>query len=220
MAEVRYPTTAILGLFTGEVATPWEGKAPSAISKSKRFGPLKVTPLGLEGDHQADLEVHGGVDQALHHYSAEHMPFWKSEFPDHDARFGPGCFGENISTPDFTDDSICIGDVVELGTAVVQVTQGRKPCWKLDAHIGRPGMAYSFRKTLKTGWYYRVLETGTVKEGDAARVVERTSQDWSVSRVTKALFDAKLDKVLADQLAALPHLSKVWRDHFSKIGEA
>ncbi|MEM7721278.1 MAG: MOSC domain-containing protein [Pseudomonadota bacterium] len=211
------PCATIIGLYTGRISARWAGKPPSAIGKTRQDRPLRVSTLGLEGDEQADPEAHGGPDQALHHYPADHMKTWQRDIPKLAHIFVPGCFGENISSTGFTESNMCIGDILSLGTSFVQITQGRRPCWKLDAHIGHPQMAYHFRKTARTGWYYRVLEQGEVEPGCLMRVLDRPLPEWSVFDVTTARFAARLDPGVADQLANLPHLSDLWRRHFAKM---
>src|SRR5690606_20539649 len=122
-----------------------------------------LTKTGLCGDEQADLTVHGGTDKALHHYAADHYQVWQAIFPDIAERFVPGGFGENLSTTGIDEETLCIGDVIRIGEAVVQITQGRQPCWKLSAHIGRDDMAARFQKSGRTGWYYRILQEGFIE---------------------------------------------------------
>ena len=219
MRQSGSETAQVVGLFIGKTAYPWAGKPGSAIAKSAHYGRLGVSILGIEGDEQADPEVHGGPDQAIHHYASEHMSFWNAELPGQGKPFRPGCFGENVSTIGFTEETLCIGDILTLGTAIIQVSQGRKPCWKLDAHIGQPGVAYRFQKTARTGWYYRVLETGTVEPGGEMSVLERPEPRWPIIKVTRARFDPTLDRDTAQELAELAPLSRVWRTHFRKVVE-
>jgi len=210
-----FPAT-VTGLYVGKTENRWLGKPPSAIAKHPVEGPLKLGPVGFEEDKQADLAVHGGEEKALHHYAADHYEFWKSEFPEFSDCCRPGGFGENISTTGVVEGDLCIGDILKLGTALVQVNQGRQPCWKLNAHTGNHKMAYRFQKTGRTGWYYRVLETGQVQVGDQTKLVERLNSEWPLDKVIAARFDPALSKSDADALVALPQLSQRWRDAFKK----
>lgn len=207
------PRTRIEGLFVGEPRDRWPGRPPSAIGKHRSEVPLDLTGTGFVGDAQADLKVHGGREKAVHHYPAEHYPAWRAELGDRDA-FAAGGFGENVSTTGLTEDDVHIGDVFRLGQAVVQVSQGRQPCWKLSAHVGEERMAHLVQKTARTGWYYRVLEPGRVAPGDAVVLVERRQPDWSVRRVTLARFDRALDPATARAIAAIPELNEGWRAAF------
>jgi len=206
----------ITGLFVGRIEERWPGKPPSAIAKHAVSGSLELNMTGFEEDSQADLAVHGGVEKALHHYAAEHYDFWKLEFPELSERFQPGGFGENISTTGITEHDLCIGDIIKLGNSLVQISQGRQPCWKLNAHTGNDKLAYRFQKTGRTGWYYRVLEPGTVELGDQIILMERPNEMWSLSKLIAARFNRAISPEDASALAALPQLAQGWRDVFEK----
>lgn len=107
----------------------------SGIVKTPAAGPLMLTPTGLEGDEQADLRHHGGVDKALHHYPVEHYAVLAAEWPQCAAAVGAGFLGENISTRGLDEHALCIGDVLRIGEARVQVSQTRSPCWKIDLRL-------------------------------------------------------------------------------------
>lgn len=205
-------------IFLGEIQERWPGKPPSAIGKMTARGPQAVTKIGLSGDVQADLEVHGGVGKAIHHYPAEHYPFWRAELSGTidpaSPRFQPGGFGENLTTMGITEDVVCIGDVFRWGTATVQISQGRQPCWKLTAHTGVSQMAYLVQKTLRTGWYYRVLTEGEAAPGDHLTLAERPHPGFTVARVTGARFSPRLIPDEAFELADLEWLDPGWKETF------
>ncbi len=212
-----YPETTVDAVFVGHVRLLWPGKEPSAIFKTRTDNRLTVSFAGLFGDEQADLVNHGGTDKAIHHYPADHYPFWREEFGAAATDFGPGRFGENLSTIGLTEADLCIGDHIRIGTALVQISQGRQPCWKLSTHTGIDQMAYRVQKTARTGWYYRVLEEGELGAGDHLRVVDRPNPLWSVERVTRARFDRHLDPAIAAELAQLPELARGWRASFLRM---
>nr|WP_276562463.1 MOSC domain-containing protein [Hoeflea prorocentri] len=205
-----------MSLFTGKPKDRWPGRPPSAILKHSAEGPLSLGKTGLEGDQQADLSVHGGPERAVHHYASEHMAFWCETYADTDFQFVPGCFGENISTSGVHEENLCLGDVLTMGTAKVQVCQGRQPCWKLNEHTGIASMAARFQKSARTGWYYRIIETGMVEAGDEMALIERKHPEWTLNRLITARFDPKLAVEEANELAALPALSSSWREAFEK----
>ena len=206
----------ISGLYAGRAAERWDGKPPSAIGKTAVDGRARLGYDGLDGDEQADRSAHGGPDKALHHYPADHIAAWAADLPESADRFRPGGFGENISTTGITEADLCIGDVIEVGGCVIQVSHGRQPCWKFAAHMGREDFAYRVRKTGRTGWYYRVLTPGEVGLCDMMRLVERPQPDWTLARVITAHFDPKLDASIASALADLPELAAAWRADFAK----
>ncbi len=208
------PSGKIIGLFAGKPETLWEGRPPSAIRKQAVNGPVEITPAGLAVDEQADLTVHGGAEKAIHHYASEHIPFWQQMFPENSHKFVPGCFGENISTHGLTEHNLCLGDVLSMGSAIVQICQGRQPCWKLNEHMKNRQLAAQFQKTLKTGWYYRVVECGVVQKGDTMRVIERPNPAWPLHKVIEARFTRSLDDLALRDLALVDALSESWRTAF------
>ena len=120
---------------------------------------LWLDRLNLEGDGQADLEIHGGPDKAVYAYPSEHLPVWSAELGE---ELGPAAFGENLTTAGATEDDVCIGDRWLWGDAVLEVCQPRSPCFKLAMHRGRGDIGRRFRESGRTGWYFRVLEPGRV----------------------------------------------------------
>ncbi|WP_037316266.1 MOSC domain-containing protein [Ruegeria halocynthiae] len=211
-------TARVNGLFLGAAKDRWEGKPPSAIQKDRVSGPQDISFNGFSGDEQADLTVHGGAEKAIHHYAFDHYSAWQSE--GHLApNTNPAAFGENISTRGLTEDNLCIGDILTLGTATVQISQGRQPCWKLGLHTGNKKMPYLFQKTGRTGWYYRVLEPGSVAPGDVIALVERRHQDWSVKRVTQARLTRRVSPHEAEILANIEDLAPGWRAAFARMAD-
>ncbi|MGC3937292.1 MOSC domain-containing protein [Roseobacter sp. EG26] len=208
--------TAITGLFTGKIQIPWRDKPASAIHKTAVSGKQVITSLGFENDAQADLSVHGGADKALHHYAADHYAAWQKEgmIPQDQT---PAAFGENISTFGLTEDQICIGDIFHLGSALIQISQGRQPCWKLNAYTANDAMAYQFQKSGRTGWYYRVLETGSVAVGDEIKLVDRPNPSWTVAFVTRARLSRKISAENARKLARVAELADGWRTAFEAM---
>lgn len=206
----------LLDIFLGQPEHRWEGKAPSAIRKVVASGAVAVTETGLNGDRQADTEVHGGPEKAIHIYPSEHYAHWRTVFPDQEAIFRSGGFGENLSTEGFTEEDLCVGDVLSVGNVRLQVAQGRQPCWKLNLHTDNPAMAANFQKTGRTGWYFRVLEAGTISAGETLEVVERPRPDWNLRDVILARFNPRLDPAIAGALSELKELAEPWRQAFAR----
>lgn len=219
MPTTQAPSTLsarIDGLFFGTVASPWEGRAPSAIAKTALPGAHEINELGFVADEQADLRHHGGPEKAIHHYAKDHYAKWMSEGEMPDGTV-PAAFGENIATLGITEELVCIGDTLRLGSAVVQISQGRQPCWKVNAHTANRKMAALFQKTGRTGWYYRVIEAGVVSVGDVITLLERPQPDWSVKRVTAARLTRRVSQEDAATLSVMPELADGWREAFRKI---
>ena len=195
-------------------AQPFRGEEHSAIAKAPVTGPVRVGPLGLEGDEQADRAHHGGVDKAIHHYPRDHYPFWQNELDGHALLNRPGAFGENITTTGLTETTLCLGDRLKLGTATVEVSQGRQPCWKLDHRFARKGVMAGVMQTARSGWYYRVVEPGTVQAGDTLDLIERPHEGWTVERVFRLVLTGRPDRDREDlqQLFGFPALAATWRE--------
>jgi len=207
--------TKIDNVFAGTVTERWPGKPSSAIGKQPVSQRASIAMDGLTVDQQADLTVHGGPDKALHHYPADHYVDWRAELGRMDLL--PGSFGENLTSTGLTEKTVCIGDIFSLGTSRVQISQGRQPCWKLNAHTGEGRMAFLFQRTGRTGWYYRVLSPGSVAPGDTIELIDRPHPDWSLERVTAARLTRKVDTDDAAVLATMPELAAGWRAAFDKM---
>ncbi len=213
--------TSILALLGGKAA-PFARSEASAIAKAPLSGPRRIGFLGLEGDEQADHRYHGGPDKALHHYPAEHYDYWRSKAPDHPLLQSAGAFGENISTRGLTEDQVCLGDRFRLGTALVEISQGRQPCWKQAHRMEWTTLPAMMVKTRRSGWYCRVIEEGDAAAGDDLVLVDRPSPDWSVSRVFGLIVggDHKNDRAALLALARMEVLFQGWRERALELYQA
>ncbi|CAB3718622.1 MOSC domain-containing protein [Achromobacter piechaudii] len=207
-------------LLTGTVRPLGDSGRDSGIDKHPVSAPLWLGAEGLRGDEQADRRFHGGPEKALHHYARDHYPGWLAELGERAILAAPGAFGENISTSGLTEADVCVGDVFRAGTALIQVSQARQPCWKLDHRFGQRGMAARVQASGRTGWYYRVLQEGWLCAGDTLALCERPHPQWSLARVQDVLNRRVLDTDVLHALAALPELSPNWRALFEKRAEA
>ena len=202
----------ILTLLAGPVVPFGPAGQLSAIHKLPLAGRVPVGREGLLCDQQADRAHHGGVEKALHHYAFEHYQAWLEERPLlAPALKQPGAFGENFSTLGMTEDNVCIGDVYRAGSVLVQVSQPRRPCWKLNRRFGAEDMARRVQDSMRTGWYYRVLKEGEVAAGDALQLIRRPRPDWTLARVLRCFFHATLDYPELRGIADLPELADSWR---------
>lgn len=193
----------------------------SAINKLPLDGPAAFDEHGLVADEQADLSVHGGVDKALHHYPFDYYERWLSYLEDTPLPAGidltvPGAFGENISVDGLIDSEVCLGDIFSLGSGVVQISQGRQPCWKLNHRFQNPLMVKLVMQSGMSGWYYRVLEPGVVAAGDRLVLKERLAPSWRLNRVTRLIFDKASALADMEAVVKLPYLSESWRQHLLK----
>lgn len=214
----------ILALLTGKPRPFREDGTMSAIARQPVAGPVVLGELGFEGDAVADTVHHGGPDMALHHYPFDHYAFWQQRLDRHKLLQTPGAFGENISTRGLVETDMRIGDKFRLGEALVELTKGRQPCWKLDHRFGVSGkqsVMTEIVRTARCGFYYRVLEPGRVQTGDVMRLVEAGPAAWTVDRVFKLLvaghYKAEPEAVRA--LAQLPQLADDWRKRAAALAD-
>ncbi len=177
---------------------------------------LHLGRTDLDGNAQADLKNHGGPDKAVCCYSAEHYPSWRDLLNLTEEAFGPGAFGENFTVTELTEDAVCLGDIYTVGTATVQVSQPRMPCWKVGRRWERPALPGEMTGTGRTGFYLRVLEEGEVGPGDALTLGERPLPEWTVARLNDALYVHKNNQAQDEELSHLPLLAEVWRRTFRR----
>ncbi len=191
------------------------GHATSAIAKQPVEGPVAVHRLGLEGDEQADLRVHGGEDKALHAYAWPHYAVWRQELPGCPLLEAPGAFGENLSIDGLAESGTCLGDRWRLGSAIVVVSQGRQPCFKLNLRFGVDDMAARVQQSLRAGWYLRVEQPGTIAAGDAVTLLERPHPDYTITRLLALIRDRETRPDEIARVLALP-LTPAWRKLFER----
>ncbi len=189
----------------------------SGIYKSPITGRVRLSPDNLAGDGQADLTVHGGVDKAVCVYSLDHYPFWRDELGVREC--GPGWFGENFSVEGQTESQVAVGDTYRVGTAVVQISQPRAPCWKLGRRWHRLDMPKLVVESGRTGWYLRVLEAGDVERGDGLTLVERPFPHLTIDAANAARHrrGGSIDIEAARELANCPALAEAWRRGFRNV---
>ena len=187
----------------------------SAMAREATGKSVMLRRDGFDGDQVADTKVHGGPEKALHLYPPEHYPFWMAKVQGHDLLNTAGAFGENISASGLTEDKVKIGDQFRMGDAVIEIAQGRQPCWKIDHHFGVHGLSREIIRTGKCGLYFRVIEEGAVKAGDPLQQIYSPPHDWTVARTFKLLIGGghRADGAVEElhQLAALETLAEVWK---------
>ncbi len=177
---------------------------------------LHLGRTDLAGNAQADLKNHGGPDKAVCCYSAEHYPDWRSLLNLTEEEFGYGAFGENFTVSELTEEAVCLGDIYTLGTATVQISQPRMPCWKVGRRWGRPDLPGEMTQTGRTGFYLRVLTEGEVGAGDTLTLQERPLPEWTIARLNTALYVDKNNAERDQYLSRLPHLAEAWRRTFRR----
>ncbi|MDX6021396.1 6-hydroxyaminopurine reductase [Scandinavium sp. V105_16] len=201
---MRYP----MDVFTGSVQQ-YDGSRPSAIAKRQVDGELELTDRGLVGDEQAEKKIHGGPDRALCHYPREHYAEWAREFPEQADLFCAPAFGENLSTIGMTEKTVFIGDIYRWGEALIQVTQPRSPCFKLNYHFGISDLSSLMQSSGKMGWLYRVIVAGKVSTEQPLEQVSRLS-DVSVYDAAAIAWYTPYDDEQYRRLLSAAGLSVSW----------
>lgn len=181
---------------------------PSGFVKTPVNWTLQLGPEGLEGDGQADRRYHGGPDKAVCVYPSEHYPSWSERLG---RLLGPAAFGENFTTVGLTERFVCIGDIVKVGSAVVQISQPRQPCFKLAARHDEPRLALWVQESGLTGWYFRVLWPGVVRAGSQLNLIARPPEAVSVHEANRVMHVDTRDRGGIQRLLAQDALSASWR---------
>jgi MOSC domain-containing protein YiiM len=189
-------------------------KVLTGIYKEPVAGKHKISALGITGDKQADLKVHGGVYKAVYSYPFEHYESWSRELGQDSFPFGQ--FGENLTISGLMEDEVRIGDVFRVGTALLEVTQPRVPCFKLAHKMNLPKFPALFTASLRTGFYHRVLEEGEVSAGDAIERVKTDPQSITVREMMRIMHIDREDFVTMEKAIRIPALTPSWREELQE----
>jgi MOSC domain-containing protein YiiM len=143
----------------------------TAIHKTPVDGPVAVSALGLQGDEQADLSVHGGLEKAVYAYPAEHYGFWRDArqragVGGIDIQLNHGAMGENLTLHGLLETDVWVGDVLRFAHCVLRVSQPREPCYKFNAAMGFNTAVKEMALSGLCGFYLSVDESGTVQAGE------------------------------------------------------
>lgn len=196
LAEIRFGRVAPLGVTrTGYAKTP-------------AIGAVRAHELGLVGDEQGNLRMHGGPEKALYAYTVAHYAAWVAELPQHAGKLIPGGFGENLVVAGLDEASLCIGDRWRAGEVVMEVCQPRNPCSTMAAWFDDAGMPKRFLARRRSGWYCRVIQPGLMAAGDALTLERRLDGAWTIARLL-AVADGD-DPDLLEVAAAHDRLAGEW----------
>ncbi len=185
----------------------------SGIHKKPIEGKIFLDNLGFRGDGVADSNHHGGRDKAVCVYCVDHFSFWEKEL---NREMHPGAFGENLSVTEWTEKTVHIGDIFQIGEAQVQCSQPRQPCHKLNKVFDFQAMACRVQTTGYSGWYFRVIQPGSVTAGDEITRVQGDPQRISVDTANNLMHTNKKDWTGIKQILSVAALSDSWRETFEK----
>lgn len=206
----------IVGPMVGSVMPLGSRQAPSGIDKHPVDRPLHLGTSGFEGDAQGDTKRHGGPEKAVHHYPFDHYAAWRMHLGERPVLTRPGAFGENLSTIGLLETAVAIGDVFTLGAAIIEVSQGRQPCWKLNERFGSGTMARDVQTSGRTGWYYRVVKTGLVTPDDRLVLIDRRAPEWTIGRIWRIFYVDTMNVKELEAIATLSPLAAGWREHAAR----
>ena len=186
----------------------------TGIFKQPVSGSVPLRKLNLDGDRQADLRVHGGPNKAVYGYPSEHYDFWRCELPGTELPWG--MFGENFTTAGLKEDDLHVGDLFQIGSAIVMVRQPRVPCLKLAAKFQRDDMPKRFLLSGRSGFYFSVEREGEVAAGQPFELLSRDDGGITVAEVNRLFVQEKDDHTLLQKAMSTAALPEEWRGYFSR----
>jgi MOSC domain-containing protein YiiM len=189
-------------LFNGQIIT-------TAIFKDPVKGPISLRKLNLDGDKQADLTVHGGLDKAVYSYPSEHYVYWRKQFPNTDLVWG--MFGENFTTEGLFEDAVNVGDQFQIGSAKLVATQPRMPCYKLGVRFGRMDVIRRFMASDRPGIYFKVLQEGQVEAGDKISIIRKDENNVTIKDIVRLYVRDDEDIETMRRATKIEALPEGWR---------
>lgn len=187
----------------------------TGIFKNPVEGPVAVGAVQMAGDRQADLRNHGGPDKAVYGYPWEHYAHWANALERDD--FTPGQFGENLTTEGLLESELCVGDRLRVGSVLLEVSQPRMPCFKLGIRMKLPGFPKVFLQSGLVGFYFRVLEEGSLQAGDSITLTPSAHARVSVQQISHTRFFDTQNREMIETILSNPALAQVWRKDFEDI---
>ncbi len=188
----------------------------SAINKQQVTESLFLSELGLEGDECAEQKFHGGIERALHHYPAEHYHFWQHQYAEPAEKWKAPGMGENLSTLGMNEENVCIGDRYQWGEAIIEVSQPRSPCYKLNQRWEAVDVSVLMQQLSRCGWLYRVIKPGRVNVDSELILIAREDGALTVKQVCELFFSDPLNQEGLLRLQSIKTLSQSWKNTVTK----
>ena len=191
----------------------WNNKTIlTSIFKNPVADRRRVSFTNIEGDEQADLRVHGGIEKAVYAYDVLHYHHWKNILPRDDWEWG--MFGENLTTSGLLDSEARIGSIYQIGTTKLQVIQPRFPCFKINIRFALPDMIEKFMQQKRNGIYFKVIEEGHVQVEDEIILTELSPYPVTVQQYVESYYSKGSDKEILDTILSIPYLPQRQRSAF------
>jgi len=184
----------------------------TGIFKTPIRGAVQLNRLNLEGDVQADLQAHGGVNKAVYFYPFEHYDYWRKTLPE--VELTPGIFGENFTVERMLETEVRIGDHYRIGEAIIRITQPRIPCYKLNVRFNRPDMVQRFLKSQRLGFYAAVIREGRVEAGEEIILLQQAAHGITVNDFIRWYTIHKSDVKGMQKALSFDDLPDFWRKYF------
>lgn len=205
---MKVETLAVAGPRT----VSWKGReVVTSIFKSPVPGPVAVRRHNLEGDRQSDLSVHGGEYKAVYAYAAEHYDWWRETLG---RELEPASFGENLTIRGLTEVPVNVGDIFRVGSAELEATAPRLPCFKLGIRFADERMVRVFAESRRYGSYFRVVTEGELEAGASVERIHADPEGIPVSEIARVTLFDRSDTPMLERLAGHGRLDPSWRDHF------
>lgn len=193
--------------------TDFKGKkTTTGIFKEPINKRIMLRTLNLDGDKQADLKVHGGINKAVYAYPVEHYGYWNKVFPK--MKLPYGMFGENLTTEALMETEVNVGDVFQIGSSKVIATQPRMPCYKLGLKFGQMDILKMFLDSGFSGIYFKVLKEGEIGLGDTIRLIQRDPNHITISEIVRLYKEDKADIKTMQRAIKIKDLPEGWKQYF------
>lgn len=199
----------LTNIYCGKVAERYG--IETAIDKHPVNTSLYLSVDGLAGDECADKLHHGGLERALHQYPAEHYAYWQQKYNTDNAWQAAG-MGENISSIGMTEQTVCLGDRYQWGEAIIEVSQPRSPCFKLNKRWGIENLSVDMQDISRSGWLYRVIQPGMVSVNEPLELIDRVTNAMSITAVCETFFGDPLNNEKLLVLKKQSRLSDSWME--------
>lgn len=209
-------TSKIDHVFAGGLGVLQPEGQRTGIFKQRQAGPVRVERQGIVGDQHGDTRVHGGPEKAVHQYAAQNYQRLAQAFASSAGQLVAGSLGENISASGLSELNVHIGDVFRIGSSLLQVSQPRSPCWKINHRFDAEHMSMFVARERITGWYYRVVQPGFIEAGDSIELLERHTESFSIDQFWQVQLAHRpvIDELLA--LAGSRGLAEDWKRRLSE----
>jgi len=181
-------------------AVVMSGIKKSSISSIDQANPVDINTLGVMGDEQADLSVHGGLEKAIYVYPHEHYPFWNALLSRELKKpmdLQPGAMGENFTITGLLEENVYVGDTLQIGDLEFVVTKLREPCFKFNARMGYKGAAKAMLQSGYCGWYMRVITPGKLMAGSTINL-QPGKQETAIADQVRAILKRDIQRDLWD----------------------